>query len=1314
MFDIGGIKMRFSTRPKYTLRKLTIGLVSVFFGTVVIVVSRHAHAAVVDPDQDKQELVIENTTEVPSTVETTPDGVESSTPSTNAKEDFDGTKEEAPPAEAVEPVAEQAETSMAPVDSVETGADKTATNVAGESANVAEKDEHTEEPATETVEKNSEVVAKVRAKRAATSDADQVVDQINWDAVLYKTYDKNVKITGWDLNKGGYDVLLPNTWDFQQKGIIGQDGVATISSGDMHKIVLDITDVSKLLNPDQKSSITISHNSGSKLVASNEDWNRTFSIYNERQILNSSYKPNLISIDINHLDVSKVTNISGLFFDLNSLKELKIEDWNIENVTNLSYTFYNTNLSSLDLNKWNTENVTNLNSIFLGMRSLSSLKIDKWNTSNVIDITRIFVNTSNLKYVDISNWDTSNVKFASYTFAGTNFLNLDISRWDTSSLKIATGMFQDSGYSFLDVSNWNTSQLIDASQMFFNARYISNLDVSKWDTSNLTTIANMFNSASSLENLDVSRWDTHNIKDMQYAFRYTPKLQKLDVSKWDTSNVINLSHTFSEARSLKELDVSKWDTSNVTNMNGTFWGLKLSKLDVSNWNTSKTTIMSSTFGNTNLENLDVSKWDTSGVVTMAGMFSDSNKISFLDVSKWNTSNVKDFSYTFSGTTSLENLDISKWNTSSGINFKYMFNYAKKLSVLDVDNFNMDKATNIWGMFSGTESLKNINVSKWDVSNVKDMPFVFHSTGIKNLDLSTWNTKNVEFAWQLFKNTKTLETINLSNLNFENADPSLIRPSTPWGETFEGSSVKVIYADNYQGPLIPGYETNGPLVIITNNTTPITNEEEWNRTNKLTFEIDNQINGTTSTKTDTFSSIIFKSVDDLHSQINDKINNLKAQLEDGGKNEVTITLTSSPADLADEVNGIYKVVVRAATTSQEVRFVNQNNPSEIISSSSYQGKIGESEDLSLSVPERWKLADGQTIPTSITFTKDAAPIIIGLVHDTVLIDQPVNAGDLIPNKGNVIYEKTITNDDLTHNVTRTITIHNEPNSSTRVRRSLDNTRTIEETVSFKKTYTLDLVTMELTDNGFELAPGSAQGFTAFTPTNYAGYNYTVSPNSDALNAVNRVAPTTSSFNVDIFYEILEDTQVIEFVDKDTNEIVGPTYSVTGQVSKTIATPKMPVPDGWELVDGQTIPTEITIGPKYKPIKIYVEKVATPVTPTPEIPTPDPTITPEEPTEPEVVTTEDIKITDTDDSKTEEETTTSKEHLEVKDLDHKSSNGKTTKAKLTIVSTSANPDSSTASQATLPQTGEKSRLLSLLLGLSLSALGLTTLFKKRDNG
>lgn len=1482
MFDIGEIKMKFSTRLKYTLRKLTIGLVSVFFGTVVIAVSRHAHAAVVDSDQDKPGLVIKTSTDKPLSVETTTTTEETSTPSTTEVTEFDGTKEEAPPV-VEESVAEEsvsevdndenaekdAETStnsvVEPDSTANTGdtIEKASSELATVEKTEPSKEESVEEKTTEKVESDADKTGKVRTKRAAASESDQVVDQINWDAVLYETYYKDVKITGWDLEKGGYDVLLPNTWDFQQKGIIGQDGVATISSSEMHKIVLDITDRTKFLNLDQTSSIAISQNNASKLIASDSRWISTFSLsrYYNGDLPNNV--ANITSLKLNNLETSKILYTADLFYNMESITNLEIGDWNTANFTSLWNAFYRlTKLEKLDVRNWNTTKIVNLEGTFQSCSSLESLDVSNWDTGNVRSLKDTFSGT-NLKKLDINNWNTENVRNMGQTFSYSSFQELDVSKWNTSKVTNMRGMFSNTQLTYVDVSKWDISNVTETSQMFYNCKYLKELDVSNWNTSNIKSMFNMFDTASSIEFLDVSKWDTSNVQEMDRAFRNMKNLKTLDVSKWDVSNVYNFESAFEGTTNLRILDVSKWSTSNAKYLQSIFNGTGATTLDVENWDVSQALTIDAIFANT--------------------------KVKRLDVKNWNTSNVRSFSDVFNNST-VETLDVSKWDTSKGENFASMFAYAKNLKDLDISKWNMESARNISSMFVSLPDLPSFNISKWSTKKLQKMDFLFRNTGFKNIDISNLNTKNVTSAYSIFSDAKA-KNIKVSNLDFQNADPKLkeYQYSPSWGRTFDKSSVSVIYADNYSGPLIPGYTypsyvSSPPLVIITNNTTPITNEKEWNRTNKLTFEIDNQINGTSSTKTDTFSSIIFKSVDDLHSQINDKINNLKAQLEDGGKNEVTITLTSSPADLADEVNGIYKVVVRTATTSQEVRFVNQNNPSEIISSSSYQGKIGESEDLSLSVPERWKLADGQTIPTSITFTKDAAPIIIGLVHDTVLIDQPVNAGDLIPNKGNVIYEKTITNDDLTHNVTRTITIHNEPNSSTRVRRSLDNTRTIEETVSFKKTYTLDLVTMELTDNGFELAPGSAQGFTAFTPTNYAGYNYTVSPNSDALNAVDRVAPTTSSFNVDIFYEILEDTQVIEFVDKDTNEIVGPTYSVTGQVSKTIATPKMPVPDGWKLVDGQiiptevliiekaqpiriliehdvkeisenrddltklvtrtinivdphtnqtssqkqtaefkrsafidqvtgevvrysdwdkaestlaavitpiipgytastsvgvlivtpesedsevtvtytasdgtqtiifiekasetelsrstvngktnetiktdlqvpsgyklvdgqTIPTEITIGPKDKPIKIYVEKVATPVTPTPEMPTPDPTITPEEPTEPEVVTTEDIKITDTDDSKTEEETTTSKEHLEVKDLDHKSSNGKTTKVKLTIVSTSANPDSSTASQATLPQTGEKSRLLSFLLGLSLSALGLTTLFKKRDNG
>ena len=88
-------------------------------------------------------------------------------------------------------------------------------------------------------------------------------DKINWGAIKYKISDDNnsrgVEITGWDITKGGYDVVLPNTADFVKRGTITEKQAAYVSGDDLHNIFLTLA--SKTNNPEGKDfTITISHN----------------------------------------------------------------------------------------------------------------------------------------------------------------------------------------------------------------------------------------------------------------------------------------------------------------------------------------------------------------------------------------------------------------------------------------------------------------------------------------------------------------------------------------------------------------------------------------------------------------------------------------------------------------------------------------------------------------------------------------------------------------------------------------------------------------------------------------------------------------------------------------------------------------------------------------------------------------------------------------------------------------------------------------------------------------------------------------------
>ena len=162
-----------------------------------------------------------------------------------------------------------------------------------------------------------------------------------------------------------------------------------------------------------------------------------------------------------------------------------------------------------DFSKLCTTRLTDMSELFLCFEGFNQ-PIGNWDVSNVTNMSYMFYaecQTNHQFNQDISYWDVSNVTDMSYMFNRANF-NQPIGNWDTSSVTDMSYMLTSIVFN-QDISSWNVSNVIDMSYMFYNAQSY-NQSILGWDTSNVTDMSYMFYRAFSF-NQDTNNINTVNV-----------------------------------------------------------------------------------------------------------------------------------------------------------------------------------------------------------------------------------------------------------------------------------------------------------------------------------------------------------------------------------------------------------------------------------------------------------------------------------------------------------------------------------------------------------------------------------------------------------------------------------------------------------------------------------------------------------------------------------------------------------------------------------------------------------------------------------
>lgn len=469
-----------------------------------------------------------------------------------------------------------------------------------------------------------------------------------------------------------------------------------------------------------------------------------------------------------NFDTSSATNMAYMFYGCDGFREVDFSNFRTSNVKTMAHMFDGSSLHRIDMSQWDISNVTDMSWMFSNDTGLSFVKGPKRVSGKTdgVDMSRMFSGCDQALRLDFSQFDNrgSTTKMdhmfdgvsGRYSFGevklGENFgwygddadETSRLPRPDKDASRMMDGYWHaaSNGAQYLpnEIPSFTADTYYSAGVPFavyseddhsleFYTRVASEVpeEGSIFNGKKVTALYRGF-TTDWYRSADAVPWAEHaadiehvSITENEifpgstaYWFTDLKNMTSCDLSNLNTTNVFDMSYMFCGCSSLKNLDVGLFNTNQVSNMRRMFNGCSsLTSIDgLNNFSTANVTLMDYMFnGCTAVSSLDLSSFDTSRVTDMTGMFSWCPSLTSLDLSSFDTSKVTYMMSMFDFCTKLESLDVSSFNTSNVTFMKNMFRKCESLRALDLSGFDTSKVVHAENMFQLCDSLMEVTFGK---------------------------------------------------------------------------------------------------------------------------------------------------------------------------------------------------------------------------------------------------------------------------------------------------------------------------------------------------------------------------------------------------------------------------------------------------------------------------------------------------------------------------------------------------------------------------------------------------------------------------